>query len=138
MTTHIEPTAQNVNKAMAAIEKYAADNGYVMNGEMPRFKERLDQLFKKTLEFQSNNQKKIVRNYLTRFSRKISRSQANRFMHLLWRHVLKQDGQAPYVELSETEQKIKAAKLAWKAARDHADKLLMEYKQTKGDFYKKR
>lgn len=137
-TTKVEATPQNINDAVARIAEYAKEKGYQFNeSEVPAFREQSLAFWQgRKLSFESKSQEKVCRNYLTRFTKSISMSQANRFLHYLWRHVMKMDGQPPRVEYSEREQKIKAARKAWKTAQAEAEKLQAEYKTIKGDFYK--
>jgi hypothetical protein len=108
-TTKVEATPQNINDAVVRIAEYAKAKGYQFNESEVPFREQ-------NIAFWQG------RKY--------------RFLHYLWRHVMKMDGQSPRVEYSEREQKIKAARKAWKAAQAEAEKLQKEYKEIKGDFYK--
>jgi hypothetical protein len=128
-TTKIEVTTQNINDAINNITEYAKSNKY-------EFDTKDVSEFDKAIEFDSKSKKKICSNYLTRFGRKITMSQANRFIHFMWRHVLKKEGKAPEMKYSERELDIRAAKKSWKAANDAAEALRITYKEIKGDFYK--
>lgn len=137
-TTKIQATPQNINVAIMNIAEYAKAKGYDFNmKDIPTLRENHLAFWQgKPLEFDSNRKKKICSNYLTRFSKKITMSQANRFIHFIWRHVLKNDGTAPEVKYSKRELEIRAAKKAWKAANTAAETLRLAYKDVKGDYYK--
>lgn len=62
-------------------------------------------------------------------------SVANRFLHFLFKKVLKVEN-APYIDYSEKELKIKEAKNAWRKMKIEAEKLQEAYKLEKGTFYK--
>lgn len=131
----VQPTKENIEAALVKITEFAKSNGYTVEGEMKLPTNMLG--IKKAPEFKSKSQAKVVQNYLTRLDRKISMSQANRFLHMLFKHIYGLD-KAPRIEYSEQELKIKATRKAWKKAQLEADRLLAEYKTTKGDFYKKK
>lgn len=129
MPQKIEATPQNINDAITNIAEYAKAKKY-------EFDTTDISTFSETIEFDSKRKKKICSNYLTRFSKKISMSQANRFLHFLWRHVLKNKGTAPELKYSQKELDIRAARKTWKAAEKAAEELRLAYKNIKGDFYK--
>lgn len=131
----VEPTRDNINMIFEKIRKFTAEKGY-------RIAEDLalpTNFFKveKTPVFKSKSQSKVVRDYLTRLDRRVSMSQANKFLHMLFVKVLSTET-APRIEYSERETKIKASRKAWKKLHLEAEKLLKEYKELKGDFYKKK
>lgn len=131
----VQPTKENIEAAFTKITEFAKSNGYVVEGEMKLPTNLLG--IKKSPEFNSKSQAKVVQNYLTRLDRKVTMGQANRFLHMLFKHVYEQD-KAPKIEFSERELKIRASRKAWKKAQAEADKLQAEYKANKGDFYKKK
>lgn len=135
----VEATPQNINDAILHIGEYAKSKGYVFNEkDVPEFRENSLAFWQGIkLEFGSKSKMKVCRNYLTRLDKNITMGTANRFLHFIWRHVMKKDGNAPRVEFSATEQKIRASKKAWRTAQAESDRLLLEYKALKGDFYKK-
>ncbi len=134
-TNTVEATKANVDAAVNNIKKYAEEKGYQIIGE---FKEEgfLSKLLSKDLEFDSQNKKKVCRNYLTLLERKMKMSTANKFLSFLYKKVYKLE-KAPKIEYSEKELKIKESRKAWKKVQIEADKLLAAYKLEKGDFYKK-
>lgn len=137
-TTQVEATPQNINDAIALIAKYAKYKGYTFNeNDVPAFRENSLAFWQgRKLEFQSKSQMKVCRNYLTRFNRKVTMAQANMFIHFMYRGVMKLDGPVPKIQYSEQEQKIRAAKKAWKIVQIESDRLLSVYKETKGDYFK--
>ena len=139
MTTEkIEATPQNINNAITNIAEYAKAKGYEFDiTDISTFRENPLAFWQgKSLQFDSKRKKKVCSNYLTRFSKKISMSQANRFLHFLWKHILKNEKKAPNVKYSQRELDIRAARKAWKIANTTAESLRIAYKDIKGDFYK--
>ena len=138
MPQKIEATPQNINDTITNIVEYAKAKGYDFDAkDISTFRETPIAFWQgKSLEFESKRKKKTCSNYLTRFSRKITMSQANRFLHFLWRHVLKNEGTAPEIKYSQRELDIRAARKTWKAAEKAAEELRLAYKNIKGDFYK--
>lgn len=122
-----QPTVENIHAAFEKIKEYAKAHDYVISPYLAPLP---------TVEFDSKRQMKIVRNYINRFEKHITMSQANKFLHFLFKRVYKLD-KAPRIEYGAKERKIQEAKKAWKAAQAEANKLLLAYKQEKGDFYKK-
>ena len=124
MKEYIDPTTENVQMILDKVAAYASDNKFTIKGELK---------FDGELTFPSQSQKKVLRNYLTRLSLKMTRSQCNRFLHALKRYG---NFEGARVELSTKELAIQKAKNEWKEARDKAEQLLKLYKDEKGDFYK--
>lgn len=122
---HIEPTKENVQTILDKVAEFAQEKGYTVRGELE---------LKGKLKFPSQNQKKVLRNYLTRLNWKVTRSQVNRFLHALKRFT---PAFKASIELSDREIAIQKARKEWKEARDKAEILLKKYKEIKGDFYKK-
>lgn len=124
MKEYINPTVENVQMTLDKIKAFAEEKKFAVNGDLRITGE---------LTFPSQSQQKVLRNYLTRLSLKMTRSQANRFLHALKRYT---PGFSAKIELSTKEIAIQKAKKEWKEARDKAEQLLKLYKDTKGDFYK--
>lgn len=137
-TTKIEATPQNINDAIMNIAEYAKAKGYEFDTtDVPSFRENPLAFWQgKVLEFESKGKKKTCSNYLTRFGKHITMSQANRFLHFMWRHVLKNEGKVPEIKYSQRELDIRNAKKAWNTANAAAETLRIAYKTIKGDFYK--
>lgn len=135
---HVQPTAQNINDTIVLIEKYAKDKGYqlIKFDQIPPFGESRLTFWKTKLKFPSKTQEKVMRDFVTRLHKNVTMSQANRFLHRLWKHVLGDDSRAPKVEYSQHELKIKESRRKWREAKITADKLQGEYKEIKGNFYK--
>lgn len=133
ISNHIEPTLENIQATFNKINEYAQGKGYQVKGSwsVPTNWLGID----KAPKFQSKSQMKVVRNYLTSLNKEVTMGRANRFLHMLFKHIYKMDT-APRVEYSEKELSIQAARKAWKKADAEAQKLLKTYKETKGDFYK--
>lgn len=134
-TTKLEANKANIDAAITSIINYANSKGYQIVGD---FKKEgfLSNLFS-GLKFDSKSQEKVLRNYLTRLDKKVGMALANRFLHFLYKKVYKMT-EAPRVEYSEKELKIKAAQKAWKQSLETMKKLHEAYKLEKGDFYKKK
>jgi hypothetical protein len=84
------------------------------------------------------NQRKKLKNKLNGCIYKKSLRAINTFLHFLHRHVLEEKTPAPEVRISEKEVKIQATRKKYVEARNLAIKLYKEYKDEKGDFYKKK
>lgn len=136
-TIKLEATSKNVAKAIEAIEKFAADKGYQIIGDLKEKKQGfLSGIFNLNLNFESKSKEKVLSNYLTRLeTKKMGMALANKFLHFLYKKVYKLDT-APKVEYSEKELKIKAARKAWRIALETAKKAEEAYKVEKGNFYK--
>lgn len=124
MKEYIDTTAENVQMILDKVATYANDKNFDVKGNLTITGE---------LTFSSQSQQKVLRNYLTRLDKKVTRSQANRFLHALKRYTTDFSAR---IELSERETAIQKAKKEWKIARDKSDQLLAQYKEIKGDFYK--
>jgi hypothetical protein len=84
------------------------------------------------------NQRKKLKNKINGCVHKKSLRAINTFLHFLHKHVLEEKTPAPEVRISEKEVKIQAARKKYVEARNIAMKLYKEYKEEKGDFYKKK
>jgi len=138
INTKVQATPENINDAIINIAEYAKAKEYEFNMEdVPTLREMPLAFWQgKSLEFDSKRQKKTCSNYLTRLNKKIHMSQANRFLHFMWKHVLKMEGTAPGIKYSQRELDIRAARKAWKVANATAETLRLAYKNIKGNFYK--
>ncbi len=132
----IDATKENIAVAITTIEKFATDNGYQIIGEFTKEK-FLTKLFGGNKpSFTSKCQEKACRNYLFQIDKKPGMRVINQFLHFLYKRVYKLDN-APKVEYSDKELKIKSARASWKKAHAEAEKLLATYKEEKVGFYKK-
>ena len=125
-TKQIEATKENVETAINKIKAYAQEKGYQVVGD---FKPG-------SLQFDSKSKQKVCKNYLWKLDKKVGMSNANRFLHFLYKKVYKLET-APCIKYSEQELKIQQARKAWKKMQAEAEKLQAIYKTEKGDFYKK-
>lgn len=128
-TKQIAATKANVELAINNIKNYANEKGFQLIGN---FSDRGPG----ELTFESKNKEKVCRNYLWRLEKKMGMSVANRFLHFLYKKAYKLD-EAPKVDYSEKELKIKEARKAWKKMQAEAEKLQAAYKTEKGTFFKK-
>lgn len=135
-TIKLEATSKNVATTIEAIEKFAADKGFQIIGDLKEKKQGfLAGIFNLNLSFESKSKEKVLRNYLTRLDKKVGMALANKFLHFLYKKVYKLET-APKVEYSEKELKIKAARKAWRIALEATKQAEIAYKTEKGDFYK--
>ena len=130
----LEANTENIEKTFAKIQEFSNLKGYRIIGDLKLPTNLLG--LKKSPSFDSKRQMKVVRNYINRLDRKVSHRLANLFLHFLFKRVYKLDT-APSVELSEKEIKIQSLRKSWKKAFAESEKLRLEYKAEKGDFYKK-
>jgi hypothetical protein len=157
--------SQLATDAIKEIEKFIADNDLVLNEKSKRgfdtFK-RICRLGKWEIHFQnkSKNRKKKLNKYVGRFRKKKSIASANRLLWFLRNRILSKEGTETvtsswggiYTKNVVTmpdfdavkilpplkEQLIQEKRKKWKEAQLIADQLLTEYKEEKGDYYKKR
>ncbi len=138
-TTYVEPTEANVKATIEKIKLFASENNYQIKTPFPDPTNIIGSIFKKglALRFESKSLQKVCRNHLTRVDKKIGLRTVNKFLHFLYKTIYKTDA-APHLDYSEKELKIKALKKSLNKARAEAEKLRLEYKKEKGDFYKKK
>lgn len=84
----------------------------------------------------SKNKEKYLRRLMHRVLVRPSWCNANLYLHFLFKKCLGLDS-FPRIERSEKEEKIQAARKAWKKSAAETEKLRLAYKAEKGDFYKK-
>jgi hypothetical protein len=82
------------------------------------------------------NQRKKLKNKINGCVYKQSMRSINTLLHFLHKRVYKEYTPAPYVIVSEKEEKIQTARKRYVEARNLAIKLYAEYKIEKGDYYK--
>jgi len=114
-----------INNTIEKIVKIIKENNYQVGGEI------------KTYDFDykrlSKTQMKRLQRYCFWIQRKPTLRRINTFFGLLSRYFsLKR----VHVKISLKEEKIQNARKEWLKARKEADKLLLIYKQEKGNFYK--
>lgn len=83
----------------------------------------------------SNNKEKHLRRLAHRFLQRQTWGNANLYLHFIFKKVLGLDA-IPKIRLSEKEDKIVKARTAWREAQAEAEKLRLEYRTEKGDYYK--
>lgn len=129
----LEATIENVENTFNKIREFANLRGYrIMNAlKSPTNLIGLN----KSLRFDSNRKKKVLRNYINRLDKHISLRSANMFLHFLFKHIYKTDT-FPSIELSEREIKIQQARKEWKKSSAETEKLRLAYRKEKGDFFK--
>lgn len=119
----LEINAENIQKSFDVIQEFAAIKNYVITGNL-EFKNF-------TKEFPSNKSKKKFRNSLNTVISHVTMKSANMFLF----HLSKYTDSIIKIEYSERELAIKEAKKNWKSARKISEKLMIDYKNIKGDFY---
>ena len=85
----------------------------------------------------SLNQRKKLKRSINAFRKKLSLRSANRFYHFLFKKVMKSDVRISII-YSEKQLQIIKKREKYVKARNEMMKLYNDYKQEKGDFYKKR
>ena len=83
----------------------------------------------------SKSKHKHLRRLAYRFLQRQSWCNANLYLHFLFKKVLELET-IPKIHLPEKEEKIIAARKAWKKAQAEAEKLRVAYRSEKGDYYK--
>ena len=131
----LEANSQNVEATFNKIREYANSKGYriLNNLKVPTNLIGLN----KSLRFDSQKKKKVLRNYINRLDKHVSLRNANKFLHFLFKTIYKIES-APSIEISEKEVLIQSARKAWKKAQAEAEKLRLVYRKEKGDFYKQK
>jgi hypothetical protein len=120
----LEVNAENINKAFEAIKEYATKKNYVITGNL---------VFNGfTNDFPSQRAKKKFRNSLNRVIAHPTMKSANLFLH----HLSKVSTCTAKIEYSAKEHAIINKRKAWKEAKAIAEKLMKEYKDEKGNYYK--
>jgi len=84
----------------------------------------------------SKNQLKKVNKYLNRVNKKITLRNVNSLLYLLYKTF--EPTEKVQIRKSLKEEKIQKKRKKWLKLRDEAGKALLEYKNEKGDYYKKR
>lgn len=135
--TLLEANTENIQATFEKIKKYADERGYRIDGELKLPTNLIG--ITKSMSFDSWSQEKVLRNYINRLSKHVTMGNANRFLHFLFKKVYKIDtSDAPSMEYSEQEIKIRQARKAWIKTRTEAEALRVAYRKEKGDFYKKK
>jgi len=124
--------SETINKTIDKIEKIIKDNNYVVNGDINQYKNLGDKMVCLNL---SKNQMKKIQKYCYWIDRKPSLKKINSFFSLLSRLF---QLEKVYVKISIEEQEIQKARKEWIKARNEAERLLINYKTIKGDFYKQK
>ena len=139
--TDIRPTAQRIVDAFLKIKKYREAKGYAFHGLTDVFIKAIVGLQEKDLigKFDSKNQEKDFGRYLSKIEKRpehiLGMALSNKFLHFLTKKVMKME--KVYLDYSDKEKKIIEARIKWKKLLAEADLLKKEYKDEKGDFYKK-
>lgn len=84
----------------------------------------------------SKNQLKKVNKYLNRVNKKMTLRNVNSLLYLLYKTF--EPTEKVQIRKSLKEEKIQKKRKKWLKLRDEAGKALLEYKNEKGDYYKKR
>jgi hypothetical protein len=119
----LELNAENINKAFETIKNYAAQKNYEMR----------DITFNGfTKDFPSQRAKKKLKNSLNRIINHPTMKSVNLFLH----HLSKASDCTAKLEYSAKEKSIIDKRNKWKETKAIAEKLMKEYKDEKGSFYK--
>lgn len=125
------PTFDNVQNAINTLQSWAHKNGYRLDGNLA-----VDPAtFNSVMPTLSKTQKKKLGRSIHQATTGTNFRSANRFLHTLFKKVLKSE-KCPKVLVSEREAQIQEARRKWVTARNAAKTALAEYKATKGDYYK--
>ena len=121
-----EISTDNINKAAERINDFATSNDLKINGV-------IDSNILGA-EYPSNKSKKRFRHSLNRVINHPTMKNCNLFLHYLAKY---SKSTTAKLEYSEKEKSIIEARKKWKEAKEIALKLLVEYKELKGDYYLK-
>jgi hypothetical protein len=122
----LEISTDNINKAAEIINDFATSNDLKINGV-------IDSNISGA-EYPSIKSKKRFRHSLNRVINHPTMKNCNLFLHYLAKY---SKGTTAKLEYSEKEKSIIEARKKWKEAKEIALKLLVEYKELKGDYYLK-
>jgi len=131
----LEPNKENISVVFSLINQFAVEKGYEIKGDL-KLPSTLFGTNKPS--YDSRSKMKVARRYVNQLHKKVTMGQANRFLHFLFKKIYKLETPAPSVEYGEKEQQIRAARKAWRNALKEEQRLQKEYKEIKGDFYKKK
>jgi len=123
---------EGINEFLTKLKRYADFMDYQVTGDI-NFDELKD--LKGAIGNLSLSQKKKLRNNLISADHKMTLRTINRFLHFLYKAVLKSDVRVR-VKPSVQDEEIQMKRKEWVTARDKAQVALFLYKKTKGDFYK--
>ena len=136
--TNFKMTTDNfeneINEFVTKLKRYVEFMDYQVTGDV-NFDELKD--LKSGIGNLSLSQKKKLRNNLVSANYKMTLRTINRFLHFLYKAVLKTDKRVR-IKPSVKDEEIQMKRKEWVEARDKAQVALFLYKKTKGDFYKKK
>lgn len=134
--TNFKMTANNfedeINEFVTKLKRYVEFMDYQVTGDV-NFDELTD--FKGRIADLSLSQKKKLRNNLISANHKMTLRTINRFLHFLYKAVLKTDKRIR-IKPSVKDEEIQMKRKEWVESRNKAQVALFLYKKTKGDFYK--
>ncbi len=128
---------KEVQKTIEKIQDYVKDNDYQVEGDISSLIKK--GLFSSKLRIAIGNASKSKKKKLNKRIRKVNKRMTLRGVNLFFNFVLKkilESKEKIKVLLSIKEITIQDKRKKWKEARDISEKLLSEYKEEKGDFYK--
>jgi len=133
--TNFKMTSENfkneIKEFLNRLEKFTNFMDYKITGNDPNFKE----INKLSIHLLSLNQKKKLRNLLIKANYKMSLKSINKFLHFLYKNILKSDKRVN-IKISDKENIIQKNRIEWIKARDNANTALSIYKKSKKNFYK--
>lgn len=122
--------AKEVNLIVEKIKHWIKNNDYQISGNIDQYFD-IDKY--SDMRYISMNQTKKINKYIFYLNNKLSLKRVNSFFCLLSR-LLKLE--RVYVKTSLKEQTIQETRKKMKIAKESYEKLLKEYKEEKGNFYK--
>lgn len=130
----IDVNNQTIESSFGKIQEFVGIKGFVIKGDLKLPTNMIG--INKGLRFDTKKAKKTLRNHINRLHKHVNMQTANKFLHFLFRKIYKLDN-SPSIDYSEKEIKIQVARKAWKKVAAESEKLRLEYRKEKGDFYKK-
>lgn len=121
-----------IDLTLQRINEYVAKNDYQLNGNIKQ-KLNLDSV----IDDVTLRKRKVLRRYMYYIKVHPTLDSVNKFLHFLFKEVLKSDARVKVVK-SEKEQMIQKKREEFKAALKVLIEKRQAYKEEKGDFYKLR
>lgn len=128
---NVSDVYNEIQKTLKKIDEYVTFNEYRYSNKIDISNKQLtDALIDSSLK-----RKKVLRKYMYKINSKPTLQFINKFLHFLFKQVLKSDTRVKVLK-SEKEQSIIAKREAFVKARQAMLKAKSEYLQEKGEFYK--
>lgn len=134
-TNASEVNFELISATINNIRQFVKDNGYQFKDDKG-FEQITEQNFNTALQNMSWKKRKKLAAYIWQINNHPTLEKVNKFFHFLMKTVLQSDARIRVIK-SDKELAIQAKRKVYKQALEAAKKAYAEYKEEKGDFYKK-